>query len=972
VAEREVAVRLTAMVDTYVAAMRRASGATGKFATDAERDTAKANAGFKKLGGDMQAVGGKMTRFVTLPLVALGGAAIAASVSWESAWAGVTKTVDGTVGQMANLEAGLRDMAKELPATHGQIAAVAEAAGQLGVGIDDIEGFTRVMIDLGETTNLSADEAATSIAQLMNVMQTAPEDVDNLGAALVALGNNGASTERDIVMMAQRIAGAASIVGMSESDVLGLANALASVGIEVEAGGSAISRVMTDIAKAVSTGNTDLARFAEVAGMSAQDFATAFSTDPSSAIVSFVEGLGAINSAGGDVFTILEELGQSDVRVSNALLTMASSSGLLRESLDLGAKAWQENSALEEEASKRYETTAAKMAILRNQIVDVAIDLGEMLLPVLIGVAGAVGDLVRWFGDLPQPLKYVAIGFLAVLAAMGPLLTVAGKLISNFTAIQSALAGLRAVMVAHPLIAFATAMVAVGVAVVALNGNVAKGEAAIRGLRDAMKEAGNEADGMISWLQTVVADSDDLTSAMAAAGITTAELAAAAAEGGDSFDRLKDRLVESAEAAGMGGLELETFGAQLSLLPAIADAATKNFKDLTATERSTTEASKEMAYAHVLAGQESKKLAEDAILLADEEKLAAAAAEEQAAAEKIVAEQLRRSEEATDDLMRSLDPLVTIFDELAHQADLVDSALRRVMGGQLSLEESTRAIYDNVEALSTAFEENGITLDINTEAGRKNRAQVQASVEGILSYASAMVGAGSSVDEVTGMVDWQRQSLIDQMVQFGLTKDEAAAYVDQLGLTPENIVTSVALANDELMREKLQGLIDDLEVIDEGAAAEIQALVDQGEYDEAERQLTKLTRDRNVSIAIQAFIASGGYVDIIEESVKKSADGRYVDRPMLSTLGETGPEAVLPLDRPGRLATLLADPRIGAPVAAAMSSKYTPVSFSPASSGSQDSTSAGDRNVNFYGGIHNTVDFDAALRAGQFALASVA
>src|SRR3546814_19713866 len=59
---------------------------------------------------------------------------------------------------------------------------------------------------LGETTNLSADEAATSLAQLMNIMQTAPEDVDRLGSAVVALGNNGASTERDIVEMSQRIA----------------------------------------------------------------------------------------------------------------------------------------------------------------------------------------------------------------------------------------------------------------------------------------------------------------------------------------------------------------------------------------------------------------------------------------------------------------------------------------------------------------------------------------------------------------------------------------------------------------------------------------------------------------------------------------------------------------------------------------------------------------------------------------------
>jgi Phage-related minor tail protein. len=72
---------------------------------------------------------------------------------------------------------------------------VAEAAGQLGVRTEDIAQFTRTMIALGETTNLTADQAATSLAQLMNVMGTAPENVERLASALVDLGNNSATTD---------------------------------------------------------------------------------------------------------------------------------------------------------------------------------------------------------------------------------------------------------------------------------------------------------------------------------------------------------------------------------------------------------------------------------------------------------------------------------------------------------------------------------------------------------------------------------------------------------------------------------------------------------------------------------------------------------------------------------------------------------------------------------------------------------
>lgn len=99
---------------------------------------------------------------------------------------------------------------------------MAEAAGQLGVQTKSVAGFTKVMIDLGKPTNLSADEVATSLAQLMeNVMGTSAGDVERLGSALVDLGNRGASTERDIVEMAQRIAAAGASVGLSEQDVLG-------------------------------------------------------------------------------------------------------------------------------------------------------------------------------------------------------------------------------------------------------------------------------------------------------------------------------------------------------------------------------------------------------------------------------------------------------------------------------------------------------------------------------------------------------------------------------------------------------------------------------------------------------------------------------------------------------------------------------------------------------------------------------
>src|SRR5690606_21928693 len=139
-------------------------------------------------------------------------------------------------------------------------------------------------IDMGEATNLTAEEAAVAIAQMANVMGTSVSDVDRLGAAAVDLGNSSATTEADTVSMAQRIAGAGATIGVSEADVLGFSAALASVGINAEAGGSAISRAMIDIESRVRAGGAELEELARVAGMSADAFRDKYERDAAQAI----------------------------------------------------------------------------------------------------------------------------------------------------------------------------------------------------------------------------------------------------------------------------------------------------------------------------------------------------------------------------------------------------------------------------------------------------------------------------------------------------------------------------------------------------------------------------------------------------------------------------------------------------------------------------------------------------------------
>lgn len=305
----------------------------------------------------------------------LGSYVMQTGIQFESAFAGVEKTVDATDAQLQEFRSGIREMSTEIPQTAAEIASVAEAAGQLGIRNEYLLGFTETMSNLGVATNMTATEAATSLARLANITQMPQENFDRLGSTIVALGNNLATTESEITEMGLRLAGAGKQVGMSEAQILGLAGAISSVGIEADAGGSAVSTIMTKMQLAVEEGGESLEQFANVAGMSADEFRQAFQEDAAQALVSFVEGLGTMDSRGQSAIATLSDMEITEIRQRDALLRLAGAGDVLSESLGIATQAWDENNALTNEAEKRYQTLESQIQILKNNVDDFAISL---------------------------------------------------------------------------------------------------------------------------------------------------------------------------------------------------------------------------------------------------------------------------------------------------------------------------------------------------------------------------------------------------------------------------------------------------------------------------------------------------------------------------------------------------------------------------------------------------------------------
>lgn len=407
----------------------------------------------EQTGEKMGRAGGTLTKRLTLPLVALGGAAVKSSIEFESAWAGVTKTVDGTASQMEKLRTNIINMSKTIPASATEIANVAEAAGQLGIKQENIMKFTRVMIDMGESTNLGATDAATSLARLANITQMPMENIDRLGSTIVGLGNSLATTESEITEMALRVAGAGHTVGLTEDQILSFSGALSSVGIRAEAGGSAFSRVLTSMANAANTSEEAMTGFANVAGVSAGEFRQAFQEDAAGAVVSFIEGLGRIQKSGGDVFGTLDELKFKELLVRDTLLRAAGASDVFKDALNVGSNAWEKNNALTNEAGKRYETTASKIKTMWNRIKAVGITIGDNIVPAMMDMVKvmepvflAIEKGAKSFNDMNPSIKrvIVAIGLIAV--AAGPILMVLGGIVGSIGTLMKAFGGMATVI----------------------------------------------------------------------------------------------------------------------------------------------------------------------------------------------------------------------------------------------------------------------------------------------------------------------------------------------------------------------------------------------------------------------------------------------------------------------------------------------------------------------------------------------
>ena len=354
-----------------------------------------------------------------------------AAIAFENDMAAVKRTVGGSDEFIGDLGESFKELSTNVPITASELAQIAATAGQLGIAQNKVEEFSTVMAKLATTTDLTADEAATMLAQFANV--TGLTDYQRMGSVVAALGDSTATTASKVVAMSQSMAASATIAGMSSTDIMAIAASVGSLGIEAQAGGTAMSQLINTLYKATETGE-NLEAFASVAGMSAEQFRQAWGESAVNAFSAFISGLNDVERNGRSAIVILDELGLSNVRQQKAILGLASAGDLLANSIQMAGQAWEQNTALEEKAGIMYETTQAKMTMLGNSFQNLKISIGDAFTPVLSSLADALNSVIepisKWMEANPKLVQGLAtaIGIIGGVAAALAAYTIAVKI----------------------------------------------------------------------------------------------------------------------------------------------------------------------------------------------------------------------------------------------------------------------------------------------------------------------------------------------------------------------------------------------------------------------------------------------------------------------------------------------------------------------------------------------------------------
>ena len=396
------------------------------------------------IGAGMSQVGGTLTRNVTLPLAAIGAVAIKTFADFDAAMI-QSQAIMGDLSDTmkTDMEQTARDVAKATTfsakeaaesyfflASAGLDAATSIKALPLvaqfaQAGMFDMATATDLLTDAQSALGLTVRDAATGIVDVTATMA----NMARVGDVLVKANTLANATVEQFSQSLTREAGAAmKSFNIDIEEGVAVLAAFADQGVKGEIAGTGLSRILRLMTSA-AVKNEKAYKDLNVEVFDAEGNINALSD-----IIGDLEN--AFDGMSDKTRTQSLELLGFRARVQGVILPLIGTS----KSIARFNKELRDSSGIMKEvATKQLEAFSAKMGLLKDKFIDVAIALGaqitsalEKLIPFLEKAAVFLGKAVAVFGKLPAPVKLAALALVGLVAALGPLLIIGGSMLTLF------------------------------------------------------------------------------------------------------------------------------------------------------------------------------------------------------------------------------------------------------------------------------------------------------------------------------------------------------------------------------------------------------------------------------------------------------------------------------------------------------------------------------------------------------------
>lgn len=333
------------------------------------------------------------------------------AVEFEAAMADVAKTMDGMrdddgklTAKYYAMEQAVKNMARQIPLSHAEIAGLFAAAGQQGLTeLSDIQEFVTMSAQMAVAFGINQEQAADAIGGYRASLGLSFAETRSMLDLMNQFANTSSATEQDIAEVVRRVGALGQQAGVTAKTMASMTANLVSMKIQPEIAATGIKNLLLALTAGEAATKSQAKAFNKL-GFDTKQLAKAMQKDASAAIQKV---LGAIRKLPQhEQLSILNELfgTQSIASVSSFNLDK------LSENLAIMADETQYAGAMQKEFEARCNTTAGQLQTLKNKTNEVAINLGSALLPAINDTIGAVSPLITGFAEFakenPEVIKY--------------------------------------------------------------------------------------------------------------------------------------------------------------------------------------------------------------------------------------------------------------------------------------------------------------------------------------------------------------------------------------------------------------------------------------------------------------------------------------------------------------------------------------------------------------------------------------